>query len=41
MKMTDWLATAIGLPNFFKNSDPGPGAGKLLKVENRLKCRAL
>jgi hypothetical protein len=27
MKMTDWLATAIGLPDCFKNSDPGPGAG--------------
>ncbi|KAI6177380.1 hypothetical protein M3Y97_00900700 [Aphelenchoides bicaudatus] len=27
MKMTDWVATSIGLPDFFKNSDPGPGAG--------------
>ncbi|KAI6216029.1 Aromatic-L-amino-acid decarboxylase [Aphelenchoides besseyi] len=27
MKMTDWLATAIGLPDCFRNSDPGPGAG--------------
>ena len=24
MKMTDWLATAIGLPDVFKNADPGP-----------------
>jgi hypothetical protein len=29
MKMTDWLATAIGLPDFFKNADPGPGAGMI------------
>jgi glutamate/tyrosine decarboxylase-like PLP-dependent enzyme len=29
MKMTDWLATAIGLPDCFKNSDPGPGAGMI------------
>jgi glutamate/tyrosine decarboxylase-like PLP-dependent enzyme len=27
MKMTDWIATAIGLPDFFKNSDPGQGGG--------------
>ncbi|KAI6227606.1 Aromatic-L-amino-acid decarboxylase [Aphelenchoides fujianensis] len=27
MKMTDWLASAIGLPEHFRNSDPGPGAG--------------
>lgn len=29
MKMTDWIATAIGLPDFFKNSDPGKGAGMI------------
>jgi aromatic-L-amino-acid decarboxylase len=29
MKMTDWLATAIGLPDCFKNADPGPGAGMI------------
>lgn len=27
MTTVDWIAKAIGLPNFFLNSDPGPGAG--------------
>jgi glutamate/tyrosine decarboxylase-like PLP-dependent enzyme len=29
MVMTDWLAKAIGLPNQFWNSDPGPGVGMI------------
>lgn len=27
--MTDWLANAVGLPDHFKNSDPGTGAGMI------------
>uniref|UniRef100_A0AC34PZ61 Dopa decarboxylase n=1 Tax=Panagrolaimus sp. JU765 TaxID=591449 RepID=A0AC34PZ61_9BILA len=29
MVTTDWIAKVIGLPEFFLNSDPGPGAGMI------------
>lgn len=29
MVSMDWIAKAIGLPEFFLNSDPGPGAGMI------------
>ena len=29
MKMLDWLVSALGLPDYFRNSHPGPGAGMI------------